>query len=108
MSKEKTGKINVINKKKAVPKSKKKSVKEVIKKEDLKNSSSDSEKSEEETEQESEKPKKEVIKEEKKEKTIEIKNLDGIKYLSTIEDNSVNLILTDPIHYNVINYYNLL
>jgi site-specific DNA-methyltransferase (adenine-specific) len=34
--------------------------------------------------------------EEKKENDIEIKNIDGLKYLSTIKNNSIDLILTDP------------
>ena len=54
-------------------------------------------------------------KEREKKETIEIKNIDGLKYLKTIEDNSIDLILTDPpyiiskesgmnLHYNNIKY----
>ena len=33
---------------------------------------------------------------EKKTTTIEIANLDGMTYLNTVEDNSIDLVLTDP------------
>ena len=37
-----------------------------------------------------------IIKTNQKKTVIEIKNIDGIEYLSTIDDNSIDLILTDP------------
>lgn len=44
-------------------------------------------------------PEKEKLKEETKEETnkdIDIQNMDGLKYLETVENNSIDLILTDP------------
>lgn len=37
-----------------------------------------------------------LVTKEKREKEIEIKNIEGLEYLKTIENNSINLILTDP------------
>jgi methylase of polypeptide subunit release factors len=37
-----------------------------------------------------------IIRYNKEEKEIQINNVEGLKYLETIENNSVNLILTDP------------
>ncbi len=57
----------------------------------------------------------EMPKEEKEERTIEIKNVDGLEYLKTIKNESIDLILTDPpyiisketgmnIHYNSVKH----